>query len=67
VSYGRLLVTGDAKAPLRAPPGDLPWHAEAECEVRAEPSAIFDYIDRPERLSAHMARRSWQMAGAISP
>ena len=39
-------------------------HSEAECEVRAQPSSIFEYIDRPERLSAHMARRSWQLAGA---
>jgi hypothetical protein len=42
----------------------LRLHAEAACEVRAAPSAIFEYIDRPERLSAHMARRSWQLAGA---
>lgn len=42
----------------------LRLHAEATCEVRAAPSAIFAYIDRPERLSAHMARRSWQLAGA---
>lgn len=39
-------------------------HAEAECEVRAQPSTVFEHIDRPERLSAHMARRSWQLAGA---
>jgi len=39
-------------------------HAEATREVRAAPSAIFAYIDRPERLSAHMAQRSWQIAGA---
>lgn len=43
---------------------DALWlHADATCEVRAAPSAIFEYIDRPERLSAHMARRSWQLAG----
>ena len=39
-------------------------HAEATCEVRAKASSVFDYIDRPQRLSAHMARRSWQLAGA---
>ena len=38
-------------------------HAEAECDVGAKASTVFDYIDRPERLSAHMARRSWQLAG----
>ncbi|HEY3179568.1 MAG TPA: SRPBCC family protein [Casimicrobiaceae bacterium] len=39
-------------------------HAEAACEVGATSSIVFEYIDRPERLSAHMARRSWQLAGA---
>ena len=39
-------------------------HADAQCKVRAPPSSVFEYIDRPERLSAHMARRSWQLAGA---
>lgn len=45
-------------------PDTLQQHAEAACEVQAQPSSIFEYIDRPERLSAHMARRSWQLAGA---
>ena len=39
-------------------------HAEGACEISAQPSSVFEYIDRPERLSAHMARRSWQLAGA---
>jgi hypothetical protein len=38
-------------------------HAEADCEVPASPLPIFEYIDRPERLSAHMERRSWRMGG----
>ena len=42
----------------------LRLHAEATCEVRAQPSVVFDYIDQPQRLSAHMARRSWQLGGA---
>ena len=42
----------------------LPSHAEAHGELRARPQSIFEYIDRPERLSAHMARRSWQLAGS---
>ena len=41
----------------------LERHAEAHCEVPASPSPIFEYIDRPERLSAHMERRSWRMGG----
>jgi hypothetical protein len=44
--------------------GALRLHAEAACEVRSAPSAIFESIDQPQRLSAHMARRSWQLAGA---
>ena len=42
----------------------LGLHAEATCEVRAQASSVFEYIDQPQRLSAHMARRSWQLAGA---
>ena len=38
-------------------------HAEADCDVPASPLPIFEYIDRPERLSAHMERRSWRMGG----
>ena len=41
----------------------LERHAEADCEVPADPLPIFEYIDRPERLSAHMERRSWRMGG----
>ena len=39
-------------------------YAEAACDVAAPAEAVFQYIDQPERLSAHMARRSWQMAGS---
>jgi len=55
-----------AERAMKSVPGadTLRRHCEAECEVRAQPSSIFEYIDRPERLSAHMARRSWQLAGA---
>jgi hypothetical protein len=42
----------------------LQRQAEAACDLFAQPSSIFESIDRPERLSAHMARRSWQLAGA---
>ena len=44
--------------------GALPLHAEATCEVRAQSPSVFEYIDQPQRLSAHMARRSWQLGGA---
>ncbi len=49
-------------AAIEAPSTEM-RHAEAACEVGAARSAVFDYIDRPERLSAHMMRRSWQLAG----
>jgi hypothetical protein len=42
----------------------LRLHAEATCEIRAQPRSVFEYIDQPQRLSAHMARRSWQLGGA---
>jgi len=44
-------------------PNELGRHAEAGCEIAADAATIFEYIDQPERLSAHMARRSWQLAG----
>jgi len=31
------------------------------CEVSASPAAVFDQIDEPGRLSAHMSRKSWQL------
>lgn len=42
----------------------LTRHEEATCEVSAPPAVVFEHIDHPERLSAHMARKSWQMGGA---
>jgi hypothetical protein len=38
-------------------------HALAESDIVATPAAIFEYVDRPDRLSAHMERRSWRMGG----
>jgi hypothetical protein len=38
-------------------------HDEAAGDIHALASAVFDYIDRPERLSSHMSRRSWRMPG----
>lgn len=39
-------------------------HAEATTFVRATPEQLFAFLDDPERLSAHMNRRSWMTAGA---
>lgn len=43
--------------------GAMPLHAEAACDVSAQPSSVFEYIDQPQRLSAHMERRTWQLGG----
>src|SRR4029453_3483499 len=42
----------------------LRLHAEATCEVRAQASSVFEYIDQPQPLPAHMARRAGQLGGA---
>jgi hypothetical protein len=42
---------------------EMPLHEEARCEVGARPADVFEHIDKPERLSAHMARKSWQLGG----
>jgi hypothetical protein len=41
----------------------LPLHAEAACDLNAQPSFVFEHIDQAQRLSAHMARRTWQLGG----
>jgi hypothetical protein len=40
-----------------------PFHEEADGVVATEAPALFDYLDDPARLSAHMGRRSWRMGG----
>ena len=45
-------------------PAATPRHEEARCDVPAAPADVFEHIDRPERLSAHMARKSWRLGGA---
>lgn len=38
---------------------------EARCAVAVPPPLVFEYIDRPERLSAHMSRRFWRLGGTF--
>ena len=38
-------------------------HYEGEALIPAPAAAIFKHLDDPRRLSAHMNRRSWMMAG----
>jgi len=54
---------GTTEADSRLAPASLERHEEAGCIVSAPPAAVFESIDHPQRLSAHMARRSWQLAG----
>jgi len=42
---------------------NLTRHEEARCEVAASPTNVFEHIDQPQRLSAHMSRKSWRLAG----
>lgn len=44
--------------------GATPLHAETTCELSAPGPTVFDHVDQPQRLSAHMAQRSWQLAGS---
>ena len=46
-----------------AMPDAMTRHEEVRCEVPASPAAVFRHIDRPERLSAHMSRKSWRLGG----
>jgi hypothetical protein len=44
--------------------GAYQGHYEASVVVPAAPEAVFSDIDTPDRLSSHMTRRSWMMAGS---
>ena len=44
--------------------GRLPFHSEARVLVGAPADAVFAHLDDHARLSAHMTRRSWMMAGS---
>ena len=41
-----------------------PYHFETTVEVSATADAVFSYLDDHGRLSAHMSRSSWMMAGS---
>jgi hypothetical protein len=48
----------------RQPSGAYEGHYEVSVVVPAAPEVVFSDIDAPERLSSHMTRRSWMMAGS---
>jgi hypothetical protein len=39
-------------------------HEEVQCVVPAPAEDVFEHVDHPERLSAHMARTSWRLGGS---
>lgn len=42
----------------------LPNHGETTMRLPASPAEVFGYLDDHARLSAHMSRSSWMMAGS---
>jgi Polyketide cyclase / dehydrase and lipid transport len=43
----------------------LPFHFESDVELNAPADAVFTLLDDHSRLSAHMTRPSWMMAGSV--
>ena len=43
----------------------LPFHFESNIEVKAPADDIFSLLDNHSRLSAHMTKPSWMMAGSV--
>ena len=43
---------------------ELPYHTETRAAVRASADVVFEHLDDPVRLAAHMTKRSWVMAGS---
>ena len=42
----------------------LPFQFESKVDVNASAEVVFSYLDDPRRLSAHMSKSSWMMAGS---
>ena len=42
----------------------LPFHFESDVELKAPADAVFTLLDDHSRLSAHMTKPSWMMAGS---
>ena len=42
----------------------LPHHFESTVEVNAPAGEVFSHLDDPSRLSVHMSKSSWMMAGS---
>lgn len=48
-----------------AEPPALPFHFESEVDLNATAGSIFSLLDDHSRLSAHMTKPSWMMAGSV--
>lgn len=53
-----------AVGPTSSVAGVLTRHCETTMIVTATPDALFSFLDDHARLSAHMSKRSWMMAGS---
>ncbi len=53
-----------AAGPTSSVAGALTRHRETSVVVQASPDATFSFLDDHARLSAHMSKRSWMMAGS---
>jgi hypothetical protein len=42
----------------------MPYHVEHAVRIPATAPVLFEYLDDPARLGAHMGKSSWMMAGA---
>lgn len=43
---------------------ELPLHYDATVILHTSPEKAFEYLDDPKKLSAHMGKSSWMMAGS---
>jgi len=50
--------------PTSSVEGAMTRHSQRSVDVEAPPDVLFAYLDDHARLSAHMSKRSWMMAGS---
>lgn len=43
---------------------NFPYHFQYGVSIPAEAGTLFEYLDDPKRLGAHMGKSSWMMAGS---
>ena len=60
----RPATTGTTLGPMADSGPLLPFHFESDVELNAPANAVFSHLDDHNRLSAHMTKPSWIMAGS---